>query len=247
MPLINEFSVQLHTIREEIMKDFFGVLQKLSKIGYTGVEFAGYGGISAVEMKKALDGYGLKAVGSHIGFDRWELERELEYNQTLGTQFMVIPYRKIENREGALRLAEELSDKSEKCVKAGFKFGYHNHAHEFAKDGGDYLLDILVGNVDKSKVCLELDVYWAAYAGVEPVEYIEKNKGLVRLVHIKQMKDYESRRCVDLDEGVLDFGEIIKRAKAAGAEHFILEQEAFEAGALPLASVEKGFRHIMGL
>lgn len=247
MPLLNEFSIQLYSVREETAKDFPGTLEKLAKIGYTGVEFAGYGGIPANEMRKYLDDFGLKSIGSHVMPKRLteNLDEELEYNMRLGTRHIIIPYVPIANREDALRTAEFANSTGEKCVKAGFSFGYHNHNHEFTKDGDEYLLDILFAAVDPEVCKMELDLYWTAWAGVDPVAYMRKNTGRLNLLHLKQMKDRESRECVDLGEGVLDFTEIITLGKELGVEHYILEQERFDTDAF--TGVRNGFNHIMSL
>ena len=66
-------SLQLFTLRDEMQKDFIGTLKKVSDIGYKGVEFAGYGGLSAKELKGHLDKFGLEASGSHVAFDELEI------------------------------------------------------------------------------------------------------------------------------------------------------------------------------
>jgi len=247
MSLINEFSVQLYTLKDETKKDFIGTLERLAKIGYTGVEFAGYGEINADKMRKALDSNNLKSVGSHVGLDllKSNLGMVLTYNAVIGSEYIIVPYAEMKTRDDALRLAGELNYFADKCVGEGFKFAYHNHAHEFAKDGGEYLLDIVYDNVDRTKVALELDLFWVAYAGVDPMVYIEKQKDVLKLLHLKQIRDMETKRDADLDEGLLDFGSLIKSALAYGTERFVLEQEGFDVS--PFVSVEKGFKHVMSL
>jgi len=247
MGLINEFSIQLYSVRHETAENFPLVLKKLGAIGYTGVEFAGYNNIPAIEMRKYLDEYGLKSVGSHVGIQKLtdNLEEELEYNQILGTEYIVIPHTNMKSRTDALHIAELANEIGEKCVNAGFEFAYHNHNHEFAKDGSDYLLDIFFENVNPEICKMQLDLYWAAYAGVEPTEYMKVNSKRLRTLHIKQIKDFESRKCVDLGDGIIDFAQIISAGKQYGVKHFILEQEEFEIDAF--TSVENGFKHIMSL
>ena len=65
-------SVQLYTLREDIGKDFTGTLEKVAKIGYKGVEFAGFGNLTSPQLKACLDRLGLKASGSHTGIDDLE-------------------------------------------------------------------------------------------------------------------------------------------------------------------------------
>ena len=55
--------VQLYSVRDFSKKDFDATLQRIAKMGFEGVEFAGYfnyGG-KPKELKKRLDGLGLKA------------------------------------------------------------------------------------------------------------------------------------------------------------------------------------------
>ena len=42
--------LQLWSIGKDIENDFFGTLSKVAKMGYDGVEFAGYFGYNALEM-----------------------------------------------------------------------------------------------------------------------------------------------------------------------------------------------------
>jgi sugar phosphate isomerase/epimerase len=144
--------------------------------------------------------------------------------------------------EDALKLAETLKPVVAKCGEAGFKFAYHNHAHEFARDGGEYLLDILFKNLPP-EAAMELDIYWAAHAGIEPFAYMEKHKDRLKLLHIKQID--KDKKCVDLDQGVIDFRKIITVAKTLGVEHFILEQEEFEVSSM--VSVKNDIDYIFSL
>lgn len=246
MSLINEFSIQLYSVREETEKDFAGTLKRVAAIGYTGVEFAGYGGIPANEMKKLLDDCGMKSVGTHVGMNDLEnrLDEQLAYNSELGTQYIICPGAPFDSRDDVLRNAEFFNKTVEKVNKAGMKFGYHNHDAEFKKHDSVYLMDILLSNTQPD-VLLELDVYWAAYAGVEPVAYMQEHSDRTALLHIKQMLDYESKKCVDLNEGVLDFANMITEAKKLGVATFILEQEEFAVDAY--TSLKNDYAHIMSL
>ena len=249
MGLINEFNIQLYTVREALQRDFPGTLHKLGKIGYTGVEFAGYGGYAAKDLKKLLDECGLKSISTHSGPEALleHLDEEIEYNKILGTEYIVLPgyYDVSHDRAGMIEFAGLFAPVAEKITKAGMKFAYHNHSWELEKDDGEYLLDIFYANSDPKTVLTELDLYWIAYAGVDPLEYMQKYANRVKLLHIKQIRDYESRKCVDLNQGVIDFSEIIKTGKQLGVEYFILEQEEFEID--EFISVKNGIDYILGL
>jgi len=247
MPLLDQFSIQLYSVRDVMENDYKGALKKLAAMGYTGVEFAGYGGLSAHEMKDVLESNKLKPVGSHIGLEGLtkHLDEEIAYHKILGTEYIICPYSAIKTKEDTLELAKTLSPVAAKVTDAGFKFAYHNHAHEFAEsaiNGGEYLLDILFENLPPQAI-MELDIFWAAHAGVEPLAYMEKHKNRLKLLHVKQID--KDKHCVDLDQGILDFKNIITRAKSQGVQHFILEQEAFAVSSM--VSVKNDIDYIMSL
>jgi sugar phosphate isomerase/epimerase len=226
MQLVDKFSIQLYSVRDIMQNDYTGTLKKLAAMGYTGVEFAGYGGLSAGEMKDVLELIKLKPIGSHISLEGLtkRLDEEIAYHKTLGTEYLICPYSAVKTKDDVLELAKTLSPVAEKINDAGFKFAYHNHAHEFVKSGGEYLLDILFDNLP-AQALMELDVFWAAHADVDLFAYMEKHKDRLKLLHVKQID--KDKHCVDLDQGILNFREIITRAKRQGVEHFILEQEEY--------------------
>jgi len=62
-------ALQLYSVRQDCAKDLPGTLAAVAKMGYDGVEFAGYHGRSAAELRKMCDDLGLKVAGTHIGLD----------------------------------------------------------------------------------------------------------------------------------------------------------------------------------
>jgi len=246
MGLINEFSIQLYSVGKETAKDFALTLEKLAKIGYTGVEFAGYGGFSAKDMKAMLDANGLKSVGTHVGSNILDdtLAAEIEYSNVLGTEYIILPWYEMNTVAEAVACAEKYNAAAAQIAQAGMKFGYHNHAHELAVDNGEYLLDAFMKATDAKNTILELDMYWVAHAGLDPIEYMKRHAGRLEMLHIKQIES-DTKRCVDLEDGALDYKTIITEAKAMGVKHFVLEQEEFDID--PFISVYKDFKYIMSL
>src|ERR1044072_2990394 len=55
--------LQLYSLRDQCKTDLPGMLSAVSKIGYKGVEFAGYHGRTAKELRQLLDDNGLGACG----------------------------------------------------------------------------------------------------------------------------------------------------------------------------------------
>jgi len=246
MKLLNDFAIQLYSVRDAMEGNYIEVLEKLGKngFGYTGVEFAGFGGLSFDEIKKALDDNGLKPISSHTGLERLlnNRDEEIAYQKAIGIEYIICPWADMESKSDVLNLAKELTPVAEKIKAAGMKFGYHNHAHEFERDGGEYLLDILFDNLPDDTV-MELDVFWTEYAQVDTLAYMEKHKNRLELIHVKQIG--KDRKNVEIDKGFIDFADLIKKAQGMGVKHFILEQEEYEVSSM--ASAENAMRYISSL
>ncbi len=220
-----EVSLQLWSINEETKKDFKKSVEHVAQIGYKGVEFAGYGGLSAEELKTLLKENNLYSVGTHSGIQVFEnsFDQELELNKEIGSKYIICPYAEVDTKEKIDKLVGLLNAAADKAATEGIKVGYHNHAHEFAEIDGKFALDIIAENTNDN-VILEIDVFWVAYAGVDPVEYIKKWGKKVELIHMKQIDSLKAN--VDMGDGIID----MKKVKDASeyARYFIVEHEEFD-------------------
>lgn len=226
--LLKNVGLQVYSMRDVLQDDYKKKIETIAQMGYKGVEFAGYAGLKPAEMARLLKDNGLEAYGTHFGQlpkTDAELDAEIEMNLAVGNKYLVCPWHDMKTRDDALRLAEIMNQTVEKLSKAGMRLGYHNHAHEFAVDGGETLMDTLLKNTDEA-IFAEFDVFWVAYAGYDPVEYIRKYAGRQPLMHLKELAA-DRKANVELGTGVLDFAAIIQAGQAAGTEHFIIEQEEY--------------------
>ncbi|MDR0292808.1 MAG: TIM barrel protein [Oscillospiraceae bacterium] len=242
--LIKNFAIQLYSVRHEIGRDGFpAVLQKLSGIGYTGVEFAGYGGLSAFEMRFLLQKTGLKPVGAHIGLDRLEaaFDEETAYHKTLETAYIIVPSAPFGNAEEVKATAARLNALAPRVKDLGFQFAFHNHGVEFERDGERYRLEDMMELAPD--VDIQLDLYWSSRMGCDCAAFIEKHAPRVISLHVKQMD--ASGGCVDLGDGVLDFQKLIGTGLRNGVKTFIHEQEEFSGD--PFEGLANGYKHIMSL
>ena len=62
-------ALELYSVREDAAEDTTGTLEAVAKMGYEGVEFAGYYGHSAEDLRKMCDDLGLQVIGTHTGLD----------------------------------------------------------------------------------------------------------------------------------------------------------------------------------
>jgi len=220
-------ALELYTVRDETARDFAGTLRRVAEIGYTAVEFAGYGGLSAGEMTSLLVETGLTAAATHVGLDALEgaPNDAIAYCGAIGCHYLVLPGLPADRRgpDDLRALAPRLDDIGRRCQAQDITFAYHNHDWEFARHDGAPLLDILLDATDSALVTLELDTYWAAYAGVDPVYYLHHRGGRVPLAHLKDMTP--ERTFTEVGDGTLDTPAIIAAARAAGAQWYIVEND----------------------
>ena len=199
----------MYSLRKE---PFEKSLQRLANIGYSGIELYGTGGMIPVDVTKILKKYNMKVVGNHIPLERLirALDKEFEINNILENKNIVCPTCHYDSIEDINRLAETLTEIAYKCRNNGFVLLLHNHDGEFKKVNDEYVLDYLLKTMPKY-FNIELDVFWAKFAGVDPLKYIESQKDRCKIIHLKDLKDYNDKSNINLGEGIVDIGNIIRK------------------------------------
>ncbi len=220
-------ALQLYSVRDESAKDFAGTLAKVAEIGYVGVEFAGYGGLSAGELKGHMERLKLFPVGSHVSLELLEkdLKGVIAYCKEIGNPYVVCPWALIKDLESVKKFAALFNTYGEKLQAAGLEFCYHNHDHEFAVVNGRYALDLLFEETDPSLVEIEFDTCWIHAAGADPVKYIKTYGGRCPLLHIKDLKAAGGKEVTEVGTGVVDIKGIVGQAEKSGADWLIVEQD----------------------
>lgn len=230
-----KINLQLWSIKDDTNENFFGALEQVAAMGYDGVEFAGFGGISAEDMKKKLDELHLEGVSAHLSYDEVtkNLDANIAYLKTIGAKFIVCPWAEIRDTKSATEIAAVFNEVGKKCKENGLTFCYHNHDHEFKADtDGKYPMDVLAENTNPEYVTLQPDVFWVKYAGVDPYAYLEKNKAICPMLHFKQIAE-NNHDNVDAQDGILDFK---KMAEICPDAVYVYEQEEYP-GATPMECV----------
>jgi sugar phosphate isomerase/epimerase len=221
-------ALQLYTVRDETAKDFAGTIRRVAAIGYGGVEFAGYGGLSSKEMAALLADTNLRAVGTHVSLDalNQDLDGQINYCLDIGCPLLVVPYLAEDQRgaENARQLGERLNEIGRHARERGVTLGYHNHDFEFRAEDGGTFMDRLTAATDPALVKLELDTYWASYAGVDPIAFIRQHSGRIASLHLKDMTP--ERTFTEVGDGTLDISGFVEAGREAGAHTFIVENDA---------------------
>ena len=165
-------ALQMYSLRHLTETDLAGALKSVADIGFEGVEFAGYFGHSAQQLRGILSDLGLTPVGSHISIDTFvhQLDRQLDYSLELGEKYLIcpgLPGEYTADKAAWQRTAELFNRIGQKVTEAGLVFGYHNHDSEFRPMGGERPQDILFSNVDSRYVKMELDTCWVEFGGAK--------------------------------------------------------------------------------
>ena len=240
-------AVQPYTVREALSRDYVGTLEKIAAIGYEGIELGPPPeGMTVAEQKELLNRLNLQVVGAHASFDNLDVDfgRLIDYLHQVGGRYVAVSM-KFESREDALRKAERFNQIGQQCRDGGTTFLYHNHDWEFAQYDGEYVLDLLLRETDPELVKLELDTYWVAKGGEDPVAFLSKLQDRCPLLHIKDMEAGEERFFAEIGEGVLDFRAIANAAAEVGTEWLIVEQDACRRD--PLDSLAISYRNLSKL
>lgn len=243
---VDSVGLQLYTLRNEMAEDFDGALARVAELGYREMEFAGYYGRSASEVRQALANNGLVSPASHIQLNaiRENLAQEIEFAAELGQRFLVVP--SLPGNERSLddyrRHAETLNGAGEECRRAGLKMGYHNHSFEFETTDGRIPYDILLEETDPDLVDMELDLYWIVNAGVDPSAYFAAHPGRFSMLHVKDRA--ADGAMVDVGSGAIDFAGIFAHAETAGFRHYFVEHDNPGDG---FASVANSISHLREL
>jgi sugar phosphate isomerase/epimerase len=238
-------ALQLYTVRDQIARDFKSTLYRVAEIGYTAVEFVEYGKFSSHDMAALLADTGLQAVGSHVGLPALEKDfnREINYCLDLGCTLLVIPSieKKWRTSEGVKRLCTTLNEYGRRAQERGVTLAYHNHDFEFHPNAaGELIIDKLVAGTDPTLVKLELDLFWTAFAGANPVDFINKYPGRIVALHLKDMTP--RRKFTEVGDGTLDIAGSSKAAQASGTQYFIVENDTPSVPSL--ASARRSFDNI---
>jgi len=239
----------LYSVREDCKNDMAGTLAQVARMGYEGVEFAGYHDHSAADLRKMLDDSGLTCCGGHLAINTLlgdELYRTAEFNWTLGNPFLICPglpeeYRN--SRDAWRRTADLFNDINDKLRKINMWIGYHNHYIEFGELDGELPWDTFFGNTEQD-VVMQLDTGNALHGGADVVPFLERYPGRALTVHLKEYSASNDKALIG--EGDVRWCEIFSLCETSGGTRwYIVEQESYAYP--PLECVEKCLQKLKGM
>ena len=270
--------VQLYTVRDQLQADVRGTLADVAAIGYQEVELFGLGsvqgdrpvfGLTAKEFATALEDVGLRASVAHIGGDGMKIAEIAELGAQMGVRHLVVPMAPefVSFEDGQFRLlgvtgrdqldaiAERLNRQGELAKANGMGFGYHNHQMEFADLGDENAFDYLFAQADAELVKIELDIGWALFAGIDPLQVLNRYAGRVIAVHLKDHAPPPSgdgdsdpvsiqAQLVEPGSGPTDFAPILAALDQTGVTYRFVE---VDVSPQPIQAITRGYGYLSGL
>jgi sugar phosphate isomerase/epimerase len=213
----SHLSVQLYTVREAMEQDLKGTLKRLAEIGFTQVEpynFTAFAGLG-----DALNDHGLTAPTAHMRFIGTDYHPVFQRAHELGILTVIDPRideKRWQTRKDIAGVADDLNAAARVATEYGITVGYHNHAFELETlIDGIPALEHFAGDLDDS-VRLELDTYWAAVGGQDPVALLGRLGEKVFALHLKDGPvTREAKDQLALGKGSLPITEIVAAAPSA--------------------------------
>jgi sugar phosphate isomerase/epimerase len=244
---LERVGVQLYTVRREMQQSVERTLERVARIGYKEVEFAGYFGKSPSDIRALLDANGLSAPSSHgadLNTVRTRFAQALEDARIVGHRYLVCASLPQSERtaDGFKRVATELNRAGEQARAAGITLAYHNHDFEFSPLGDTIGYDILLAECDARLVQMQMDLFWIHKGGRDPLAYFAKHPGRFYSVHVKDMD--ASGAMVDVGAGRLPFAKYFAQAGQAGIRHYFVEHDNPSD---PIASIRASYEHLARL
>lgn len=251
--------IQMSTIKSKIDElGAYGTLKACAELGYHCVEVSQIPMTpeNVADMKRACEEFGIKIAALSANLEPMVAGMPGEYLtsdfdkivadcKTLDCDLLrigMLPMTCMGSREKALEFVKRADEMAARLKEHGIDLYYHNHHIEFSKYDGEYLLDIIKNNT--KYMGFELDIHWIQRGGENPIEFIKKYNGRIRLLHLKDYRVGEFKmpegpfdpkkfmseftsiiEFAEVGEGTLPIKECIEAGLASGSEYFLIEQD----------------------
>ena len=228
---LNLFSIKNRIQTEQ---DFLQTALTLKDYGYSYMQFSG-ADMQASQIANVVKQSGLPVYLTHSPYERIvnDLDNLMEEHRLFGCKYIglgSLPVEARDDQDECKKTVEKLNRAAVKMEEKGFKLFYHHHHFEFCKLFNDKtIFDYMIENAPNLNFIV--DTYWLQYGGVEVISFIEKLKGRIACVHLKDYKQVSDKKgwatpnFAPVGSGVMDFKKIIAKMKEMGTEYFFVEQD----------------------
>lgn len=236
-------ALQLYTIRDELAVDFETAVRRIARMGYAGVETAGFPGTTPEKAAKLFRELELAVPSAHCALPVGEAKQQvLDTMHTLGSKRIVSGLGPNEFTTADLirRSCDIFNEASAAAVENGLSFVIHNHWWEFLPVNGRLACDIMLEHL-APEVLFEVDTYWVKTAGADPASVVRKLGARAPLLHIKDGPCRQDQAMTAVGDGNMDFAGIVK-AGGTSVQWMIVELDRCDTDMMQ--AVEKSYRYL---
>ena len=233
--MIKKLGFQLYTVRDFIGDYEFAdvAFGKLAKMGYTEVQTFGRP-FDEKLFYELLQKHGISVIGTH--YDLKKICEDPEGTVALHRMWNTtnigigsLPPVAHNNLTELKAFIKQFNDAAAIYAKEGFKLTYHNHSFEFVRiDGYKTIMDVLFEELDPENTSFVLDTCWVAAGAGDVTQWMEKLKGRIDILHLKDAcidRNNYAVRVTEVGNGNLAWDKIIATAEEIGVKHYIVEQD----------------------
>ncbi len=249
--------LELYTVRDLFAKEPAGTLKQVAAVGYKEVEIGP--GIKPALLNSYLRAAGLTAPSGYFGMPKSveEWKKTIDSTKDYALHYIVVGDNPRLDAEAWKRRADLYNQCGKLAQDAGMQFCYHAHYNEFARLGNTSGYDIMLTRCDPKLLKMEMDVFWAVYAGVDPLHYFKLYPGRFPLLHIKDLRKgvavnpHEDPPAngrnpfAPVGQGKIDWRRIFAQVGEAGTKHIFVEQDVCNMP--PLEAIKISFNYLKNL
>ncbi|MCL2879658.1 MAG: sugar phosphate isomerase/epimerase [Treponema sp.] len=230
-----KIAAQLYNCREycKTPSDIEATLRRTKTIGFDVIQISGFGPCDPDLLAGWVKELGLEVCLTHVPYPRLadpaELKKVIAEHRKLGCPIIGLGSRPGEafpnSYEGWTRFIKKAREINKIIKDEGLSFSYHNHDFEFERWNGVTAMDRIIEELPD--MLFTLDTFWVQAGGANPIKYIKKLEGRIKVIHFKDFRIVNrARQFAEIGLGNLDWDEIISVSKAIGVTHAAIEQDA---------------------
>lgn len=251
-----KLGIQLYTLRDSIKtaEGFEETLDELEKFGVGVIQISAIGPIEQEKVKELTEKYGMDVCVTHTNFERMKTETQKVIDEhkmincdCIGIGAMPEDYRK--DLASVRRFIAETERIGKMMFEQGCRFAYHNHDFEFKTvlEDGRTIMDVLLDETNPDYFWFIPDVAWIQLGGENPVEFLEKIKGRVKVCHFKDYVKADNEKgfkFTELGKGEVDLAACYRKLRELSIPYALYEHD-IDWEISPMQSCKDSYRYML--
>ena len=225
---------QLYNCREftKTPEDIKTTLGKTKAMGFDVIQISGFGPCDPDLLNSWLKELVLEVCLTHTPWPRLsspeELKKVIAEHKKMNCPIIGLGSRPGDvfpnTYEGWTDFIKKANEITRQIKSEGLDFSYHNHDFEYEKWNGVRAIDRIIEEIPD--MLFTLDTFWVQAGGANPLTYIKKLKGRIKVIHFKDFRIVDrTRQFAEIGLGNLEWDEIIPLCNSIGIPYAAIEQD----------------------